>query len=144
MKILVAIDLSEMTEKIIQTAGDLALKTKAELWLIHVVQPEPDFIGYEVGPPSERHIIAKSFQEKHVRIQELANGMKKEGLNVTPLLLQGATVETILSESDKLNPDIIITGSHGHGAMVHILMGSVSKGILKKSKVPVLVVPMKE
>jgi len=144
MNILIAVDFSELTDKIVETAKEIGLKSNAAVWLIHVVQPEPDFIGYEVGPPSERHFIARKFQQKHVQLQELAERMKREGLNVTPLLLQGATVDTILSESEKLNASMIITGSHGHGKMVHLLVGSVSKGILKKSKVPVLVVPLGE
>jgi nucleotide-binding universal stress UspA family protein len=144
MKILIAVDFSEMTDKIIDATKAIALKTNSFLWLIHVVQPEPDFIGYEVGPPSQRHIIAQKFQEEHVHLQEVAKSMKKDGFNVTPLLVQGPTIETILNEADKLTVDMIITGSHGHGKMIHLLVGSVSKGILKKSKVPVLVVPMGE
>jgi len=141
MKFPVAVDFSDVTDKIINAVKSVALNTNAGIWLIHVVQPEPDFIGYEVGPPSHRHIIAQKFQEKHVQIQELAESLKKDGLIVTPLLVQGPTVETIMSETEKLKPDIIITASHGHGAMSHLWMGSVSKGILRKSSVPVLVVP---
>jgi nucleotide-binding universal stress UspA family protein len=141
MKIIVAIDFSDISDKVLEIAADLAQKTQASLWLIHVVQPEPDYIGYDVGPKSERHFIAKEFQKKHVLLQDTADRLKKKKLEVTPLLIQGPTVETILLESEKLKPDMIITGSHGQGAMTHLLMGSVSKGILKKSKVPVLIVP---
>ena len=52
-------------------------------------------------------------------------------------------VESILKEADKVNAEMIITGSHGHGAVYDILVGSVSAGIIKYSKIPVLVVPVK-
>ena len=40
-----------------------------------------------------------------------------------------------------LDVDIIVVGTHGRSAMYQLLMGGVSKGILKKSKYPVLVIP---
>ena len=58
MKLLVAIDFSEITKLILEKAEEIALKTGAKIWLIHVAQPDPDFIGYDVGPDSERKFMA--------------------------------------------------------------------------------------
>ena len=48
MKILVAVDLADTTEQVIVKALDLALASSATVWLLHVAQPEPDFVGYDV------------------------------------------------------------------------------------------------
>jgi len=143
MKLLVAIDFSEVTEKIMAKVKELALKVNAKVWLIHVVQPEPDFIGYKVGPETEREFIAKKFRQKHILLQEKAEELKNEGINITPLLVQGPTIETILSQAEKIEADIIVVGSHGHGAMFRILVGSISEGLLHNSTKPLLIIPAK-
>jgi nucleotide-binding universal stress UspA family protein len=144
MKLLVAIDFSEITKLILEKVEEIALKTGAKVWLIHVAQPDPDFIGYDVGPDSERNFMAKRFREQHLKIQELSAVVKEKGIDITPLLLQGPTIETIIEKAKKLEVDMIVTGSHGHGTMFHILVGSVSKGLLKKSPVPLLIIPAKK
>ena len=144
MKLLVAIDFSPVTELIIQKVKEIANKTNPKIWITHIVAPDPDFIGYEVGPQTERDFIAKKFHEKHIALQDIAKKMKDEGLNVTPILLQGPTVETILEEADDIDADIIITRSHGYGVMYNIFIGSISKEILKHSTRPVLVIPVKD
>jgi len=144
MKLLVAIDFSEVTELILEKVEEIALKTGAKVWLIHVVRPEPDFIGYEVGPDSERNFMAKRFRDKHVKIQEVSEKLKKRGINITPLLVQGPTVETIIEKAKKLNVDMIVSGSHGHGKMFYIMVGSTSKGLIKKSPIPMLIIPAKK
>jgi nucleotide-binding universal stress UspA family protein len=55
--------------------------------------------------------------------------------------VQGATAQTILTEAARLDVDMIVMGSHGRGAMVRLLVGSVSEAVLYKSTWPVLVVP---
>lgn len=141
MKLLVAIDFSKITELILMKVKEIALKANAKVWLIHIVQPEPDFIGYDVGPESERDFIAKRFHEKHIKLQSIASELENTGVNITPLLLQGPTVSTILEEAQKLETDMIVVGSHGHGTMFNLLVGSVSKGLLNKSSIPLLIVP---
>lgn len=144
MKLLVAIDFSEITELILEKVEEIALKTGAKVWLIHVAQPDPDFIGYDVGPDSERDFMAKRFREQHLKIQELSAVVKEKGIDITPLLVQGPTIETIIKKAKKLEVDMIVTGSHGHGTMFHILVGSISKGLLKKSPIPLLIIPAKK
>ncbi len=144
MKLLVAVDLSPITDTIIKKVTEIGLKIKPTIWLIHVVQPDPDFVGYEVGPQTERNFVAKKYQKKHRELQELSDSMKSKGLKVTPLLIQGPTVETVLSEADKMEADMIITGSHGHGMMYDIFIGSVSKEILNQSTRPVMIIPVRD
>jgi len=144
MKLLVAIDFSPITQKVFDFVTNLSQKVKFSVWIVHVVQPDPDFVGYEVGPQTERDFVAKKFNEKHKNLQAKAREFRDKGLEVTPLLLQGPTVETILEEADDINADMIVAGSHGHGMMYDLFVGSVSRELLKKSKRPVLIVPVIE
>ena len=92
MKLLVAIDLSDATGKIVDKTRDLAKSLSAKVWLLHIAEPEPDFVGYDVGPQYERDAISEQFHREHMDLQAIADGLRKEGLETTALLVQGATV----------------------------------------------------
>lgn len=144
MNILVSLDISESTEKVAAAASQLAKAMSAKLYLIHVAEPEPDFIGYGVGPQTVRDSVSEEFHKEHAHIQELAESLRHEGLDVKGLLIQGSTVDTILKQADKLESQMIVMGSHGRGAIYKVLVGSVSSGVLHEAKCPVLVVPTHE
>ncbi|AFZ34905.1 UspA domain-containing protein [Stanieria cyanosphaera PCC 7437] len=141
--ILIAIDFSDITAKVIETGAKIAASCGSKLWLIHVAEPDPDFVGFETGPQSKRDWRAKTFREEHRLIQTEANKLSDRGLDVTPLLIQGVTVETIIQEANKLQADLIVLGSHGHNVIYKTFMGSVSEGVLTHAACPVLLVPSK-
>ncbi len=141
--IVAAIDFSNISPMVIDKAAEIARCFACKLWLIHIAAPDPDFVGYGTGPPSKRDWRAKTLREEHRYIQDKALELEQSGIDVTPLLVQGATVETILKEASKLNAEMIVIGSHGHGALYKTLVGSVSEGIIRKAFCPVLIVPAK-
>ena len=141
MNILVSLDISESSDKVVAEATQLAKAMSAKLYLLHVAEPEPDFIGYGVGPQTVRDSVSEEFHKEHAHIQELAESLRLKGLDAKGLLVQGSTVETILKQADKLKAQMIVMGSHGRGAIYKMLVGSVSEGVLHGAKCPVLVVP---
>ena len=141
MKLLVCVDLSESTEIIVKKVEEITKALPARVWLLHNAEPEPDLVEFKVDPQAAREYLAKKFHVEHRRIQELANRMRKAGVDTTALLVHGATVETILKEASDLEVDMIVVGSHGRGAMYQLLVGSVSEGVLHNSRFPILVVP---
>ena len=144
MNILACIDLSESTEKVVNKVAEIAKTISAKLWLLHIAEPEPDFVGTKVGPQSVRDSLSKRFHQEHRQIQEIADRMRKEGIDTTALLVQGSTVESILVKASKLKADMIVVGTHGRGAMYQLIIGSVSEGVIHKAKCPILVVPTHE
>lgn len=141
MNILVGVDLSDSTDKVIRKAEEIAKALSSKLWIIHAAEPEPDFVGYETGPQSVRDNVSKAHHEEHRQIQDFAARMRDDGLDASALLIQGATVEVLLQEAERLDARMVVLGSHGRGAMYHLLVGSVSAGVLKKTRCPVLIVP---
>ena len=53
-------------------------------------------------------------------------------------------VKTTISEAKRLGSEYIVVGSHGHGAVYDVLVGSHSAALMRKSPVPVLVVPTRD
>ena len=141
MKILVCVDLSESTEIILNKIEQLAKSLSAEVWLLHNAEPAPDVVEFKADPLAARESLAKKFHDEHRQIQGLADRLRKAGIETTALLVHGKTVDAILQEASDVEADLIVVGSHGRGAMYQLLVGSVSEGVLHKSKLPVLVIP---
>lgn len=141
MKLLVAVDLSTASDRVVDAAAKAARLAGAEVFVLHVAEPEPDFMGFEAGPEVVRGQIAEEFRRQHREVQALAEGVRQTGIAATALLIRGPTVETTLKEAERLGADLIVVGSHGRSAVYDVLVGSYSAGILRRSPIPVLVVP---
>lgn len=96
------------------------------------------------GPKVVRDQVAEEFRKEHKAVQQYAETLRDAGIDSTGLLIRGPTVDTVLLEAKRIEADLIIVGSHGYGALYDLLVGSESRGILKKSEIPVLVVPVKD
>jgi nucleotide-binding universal stress UspA family protein len=113
----------------------------ARIWLLHVAEPDPDFVGWDAGPDSVREGVAEAFHKEHQLLQEMAENLRQGSVDVTALLIQGPTIETILKQASKHEVDLIVVGSHGRSAAHQLLVGSVSEGILRKAQCPILISP---
>ena len=139
--ILAAIDFSDVTEGLVHRAGELSRACGATLYLLHIEPPEPDFVGYGAGPQHVRDQVARDAVQHFKEENSLCGKLRDEGIDAHSRVLQGPVVEKILEEAGKLAADLIVVGSHGHGAVYNLLVGSVSEGVLSRATCPVLVVP---
>ena len=138
--ILVPVDFSDTTTAVIDMANKFAATFGSRVVLLHVSEPEPDFVGFEPGPMAVRQTIARDLKAEHQKVEELKASC---GIaNVLALHIQGPAIEKILSTAADHGAELIVMGSHGHGALYELLVGSVTAGVLKGAKCPVLVVPV--
>lgn len=144
LKILVAVDLSGATKRVIQVTERIARGMSGAAWVLHVAEAEPDLVGFDAGPEVVRDQVAKEFQEEHKAVQEYSDSLREAGIEATALLIRGPIVETILQQAKRIEADLLIVGSHGFGALYDLLVGSESRGVLQHSEIPVLVVPIKD
>lgn len=144
MSILVAVDLSPASENVVEAAGRIAKLTGTAVYILHAAEPEPDFVGYDAGPEVVRTQVAQELRKEHRDVQALAEKLRSDGVDATALLVRGPTVETTLKEAASLEAELIVVGTHGHGAVYDVLVGSYSAGIIRRSKLPVLVVPIRD
>lgn len=140
-RILAALDFSAVTRAVVEQAASLAGAYGAELTLLHVAAPDPAFVGYDVGPQTVRDARARELRTEHRGLQDLAEELRGRGLRAQARLVQGPAVETLLREARELGAEAIVLGSHGHGAVYDVLVGSVARGVLRQAPCPVLVVP---
>jgi len=159
-RILVPVDFSPAMEGVLALAREMARAFDAELHLVHVreIAAVPVFpaatIGYpgiglpEMGmagglpagvagcvpldPPNEG---------KKTRLDALRDEMTRSGLRAFAHERDGTVVEEVLQTAKEISANLIVMGSHGHGSVYNLLVGSVTEGILKAGRRPVLLVP---
>jgi nucleotide-binding universal stress UspA family protein len=138
--ILVPIDFSDVSGKVVETAAALAGAFGSQVILVHVAEPEPQFVGYDPGPLSVRMAVAGDIHAEQRRLEAVKVKIGA-GADVLALHVQGSIPEEILSLAREHGATLIVMGSHGHGALYHLLVGSVTNAILKAGVCPVLIVP---
>ncbi len=138
MKTIVAlVDFSDVPPKVADHALELAQKIDGEIILVHVVPPMPIVVDYAAVAASDgEHTDARLAQ-----LEALEGSMKERYAKVSTRLFNGAIVETLLTHLPALNPDLIVMGSHGHGALYNLIVGSVTQAIIKHAAWPVLIIP---
>ena len=141
MNIVVAVDFSDLTDRVVDAAIAQATDRAAHIWIIHVVGPDPEFVGFDAGPAVVRDQVAHEIREERRAVESLAARVRAAGVPVTAHVVQGPTVETILNEAEERQADLIVMGSHHHGILHHLLVGSESEGVLRRANCPLLFVP---
>ena len=142
--ILVPIDFSDVTDAVLAAVRQFAgIYNDVRIYLIHMVQAEPDFVGYEVGPQYIRDNAAQQLRREHQELQRFQKSLTESGLAVTAMLVPGHGQNKIVDEIDRIAPDLIVLGSHGHGAMYNLLVGGVCQSVLRHAVCPVVVVPFR-
>jgi nucleotide-binding universal stress UspA family protein len=140
-RVLLAIDGSEGTEVAARAAAEVAEGTGSALHLVYV-EPLPDFVKNGDGAPGyDRELYKKIEEGARERLRKLAWRVKAGGGTVTEAHLRmGAVAEEIVGLADELGAGLIVVGSRGLGRMRRALVGSVSEGVLRRARRPVMVV----
>src|SRR3954469_5020385 len=77
--ILVPVDFSDVTARLIETAQRFAAAFGSRVVLLNVAEPEPDFVGFEAGPPAVRMNVARDFKAERQRLDELKTQLTSSG-----------------------------------------------------------------
>lgn len=134
-RILAAVDFSETSDKAFDYAMSLARVFEAEVVALHVVH---DPIVYAPTTGQEwRDEFERTIKKK---LDALLNRHTCEGVEVSSVIKQGGAWLEIIEYAKAENCDMIVLGTHGHGPVQHMLMGSVAEKVVRKAKPPVLVV----
>lgn len=141
MTILVAVDLSPTSRHTLEAVRGLFPREGLRVVVLHVAEPNPEFAGWEAGPEVVRREVAQTFRHERHDVEQMAASLREAGIDAIGLTVQGPTVATILSETERLRADLVAVGSHGHGAAYDLAVGSTAAGVMRKAPRPVLVVP---
>lgn len=143
-KIVVAVDFSNATHGVVEMATRLAKSFGAKLELFHVIEPEPSYTAYGFTP--DEFPAMNAFQEEAKRratrkLEELLTTVRADVPTATSKLAEGSPLHALLDHVKEGHADFVIVGSHGHGVIASLLLGSVAEGMVRKATVPTLIVP---
>jgi nucleotide-binding universal stress UspA family protein len=142
--LLVPVDFSDVTNRVIETAEEMARGFGARVWLMHCVNQFPSIAGMSEVPmsmPVTEAELPDHFSGEYRRLNELAGSLRSKGIDTEILFKSGSATIEILSAADQHHIDLIVIGSHGHGALYDLVVGSVTKSVLHRTHRPTLVVP---
>jgi nucleotide-binding universal stress UspA family protein len=139
MKILLAVDGSEYTGKMLDyVGGNRALfDTSHEYVLFNAQAPLPPHARSAVGANA-----AQEYHEEEARkvLEPAKAALQAKGLAATVGWKCGHVGESIAKFAEDGRFDMVIMGTHGHGALTRLVMGSVTSQVLAHCGVPVLLV----
>jgi nucleotide-binding universal stress UspA family protein len=144
-KLLVPLDFSVVTAKVMATAEELAKVTDATISLLHVVEPLETFMpvgaSMDVIAAAPPPAVMDEPTAQQARLDDLVDGLRARGFRAESLAIIGLPSEDIADQAELQDVDAIVLGSHGHGGLFHLFSGSVVNGVLHRASVPVIVVP---
>lgn len=153
--ILYATDLGLYAPYVLQHALAMARSFNARLYVVHVVEPMGLFAesvlqtyvdeerleelrstGLDTVMDSIELRVLEGFRD------ELGDNREDLELIVSVRVLRGDPPISILEEAQKLGVDLLVVGSHSHGAALEVPVGRTASRLLQLCDVPVYLVPM--
>jgi nucleotide-binding universal stress UspA family protein len=133
--VLIPIDGSELSERALHIGQDLAQRQGGRIVLVRAaeahVPPGAD--------PSDQQVAA--VREAEGYLQTVVDGLALDPDRVEQAVPYGPAADSILLEIELRRADLVVMSSHGRGGLSRLVLGSVAADVVKKSPVPVLVIP---
>lgn len=138
--LLVAVDFSEVTTQLYEVAATLAQRLGSKVVVLNVTEPQVDYAG--LSSP-QAYAIADNEIVKMIeaRLNVAKEYFEARQVGVFTEHQWGQVVGTIIERVQKWDAGVVLAGSHGHGAVYNLLVGSVAAGLIRHCTVPVMIVP---
>ena len=137
MKILVPVDGSKYSRAAIEFIASRAtlIGKNPEVQLLNVQLPVPPRAARLIG---KKAVTSYYEDEAKKALKGALSALKRAGLSATSDYAVGHPAEAIVERAVRGKVDLILIGSHGHGALASLLFGSVTRGVLARSSKPLL------
>lgn len=140
--IVVATDGSESAAHALDEAIEIARETGDELAVITAWQALQGDFGLVFPPTAPLEALLEAERLHAEATLDAARARVEEaGLRVRTRLAAGEPADVICAYADEVAARLIAMGTHGHGRVLKLLVGSVSAAVVRRSQRPVLVVP---
>jgi len=139
-KILCPIDFSEFGRRACDYATSLARHYGAKLYLQHVIQPLTATYPYYYVPDQTTTLDIEMAGEAESQLKQIAKECASQGVSPELRVEEGIVAETILALVQKEKVELVVMGTHGRLGLDHLMLGSITEKILRKSSCPVLAV----
>ena len=140
-KILYATDYSKASARAFDEAVKLAKQNRAELLVVHVVEPTPYVAGEEfAGAEIYAKLDDMAKREAQSAMSKVMLRLKKLRIKAQSLLLRGSARDQIVKAAKSKKADMIVIGTHGRTGLSKLFMGSVAGSVVSTAACPVMTV----
>src|SRR5881394_4646022 len=130
----------EFIEPAVQFTGRLAAAVGASVTLLHVMAEPPAMYADLVRMEENVHQLLQSKSELGTNLRRQKRELDRLGVPAEVHLRHGIVIDQVFEEARTGNYDLIVTGtSQARGLFRHYIMGDLTRDILNRSNVPVLV-----
>lgn len=139
MKILVAVDGSPFTKRMLAylAAHDEWLGDRHQYTVLHVAPAVPA----RAVAALEKSVLAGYYAEESEKVfKPIRAFFAKQRIEASYIAKVGSAADTIVQVASKSGCDLLMMGSHGHGTLGSLVMGSVSTKVMAQCHAPVLIV----
>ena len=138
MKILLAVDGSPYTKKMLAYLAAHELYSPNNEYTALTVQL---MLPTQARTALGKELVTKYYEDEGLRIlAPVHKFLERHGVKAKGIWKTGNAGELIAKLADAEKFDLVVMGSHGHGALVNLMVGSVATKVLASCKVPVLIV----
>jgi len=137
-RIVVAVDLSPISELVMEEASMIAKSLNSDVQIISVISVPGLVVTESDVDRNESRGQEESYVALHKKLVDKYFSDSK--LLVETKILYGDPVRKIAEYAEKTNSRMIVLGNRGMGRIQSFLLGSTSEGVIRNSKVSVLVV----
>jgi nucleotide-binding universal stress UspA family protein len=141
--ILVPCDFSTAARQAFEFANEIALVSKGEIRVLHVVEPEYLYGNGMAGQPyvvNDPVLPMSGFiQDAEHEFEKMKTALADTTVNSTLLVERGPLIETVINVAERENADLIVMSSTGARGLKEFFIGSNSGKIVQRSPVPVFV-----
>jgi nucleotide-binding universal stress UspA family protein len=141
--IAVGVDFSDATNAVTEAASQLAKGMGAKLHLVHIYAPEPAFVGYAAYSYPGPDAMEQELAEEKDKLRKMVDEMEAQGIEASAYMKEEETVKGLIEFGEHRDADLLVMGTHGHNIVERIILGSVAVGVVRKTTIPVLVVPVR-
>jgi nucleotide-binding universal stress UspA family protein len=142
-RILAPVDFSGASDVALRSALDLARRTGADLHVLHAVPgPYPDAgTSFDGLSGDDRSFYRWVWNHADGELSALLDGISPNGTRIERVLTGGPPSHVVLDYAAQEGIDFIVMGTHGRRGLRRLVLGSVAEDVLRRTEIPVLVVP---
>ena len=136
--LLLTTDFSDLSARAIPHAVSIARKYKSKIYILHVLEPILSPVEYSWGSVQVEQIEDSRHSNADKNLLKWCDEQLSEDLDTRILIRKGNAVTEIISVIEEFDINMVFMATHCHTGISHVIFGSTTSHILKKSPIPVL------
>src|SRR5437868_6176434 len=146
-RILVTLDGSDLSERALEPAFELAAKFKAQITLLRVVAVDALAMATAGSGPQYRHLSGMREADEQADcefyLQAIQAQWQTTSVSPATRVAVGAAPEVIVQVAEESEAELIVMSTHGRSGLNRFLYGSVAEAVLRGTTIPLLLIPVK-